>query len=44
MPLLKTNGGGGVALAKRAAARNAAVDCNAQNIFQTNQISMMSTN
>lgn len=34
MPLLRTNGGGGVALANRAAALNVPVDCNAQNIVR----------
>jgi hypothetical protein len=32
MPLLRTYGGGGVALDNRAAALKAPVDCNAQNI------------
>jgi hypothetical protein len=42
MPLLKTSGGGGVALASRAAAWNAPVDCNThQNIVRQNQTSMI---
>jgi len=34
MPLLRTNGGGGVALANWAAAINAPVDCNVENILR----------